>query len=85
MKTKFKQWQVVKVSWIDSSSQDGWQSELYTDLDEKFLQIETVGYFFKETKNSVAIVQSYTPPRERKSLHGIIQIPKVAIKKMSKL
>jgi glucose dehydrogenase len=82
---KYKKWQIIKISWIDSSGQDSWQYEPNLDISEKYLQCESVGYFLQETKNSIAIAQSYTPPREKKSVNAIIQIPKVAIKKIKKL
>lgn len=81
---KFKKWEIIKICWTDSCSQDAWMPE-NVDLDEKYMKCETVGYFLAETKHSIAVAQSYTPPRDKKSIAAVMQIPKVAINKYQRL
>jgi hypothetical protein len=86
MKNKFKKWDVIEILWIDSCHVNGWNKDNF-DYDKADLEFRTVGYFLKETKYSIVVVQSSKRKTkdEGTSIDALMEIPKVAIEKMKKL
>ena len=86
MKNKFKKWDIIEITWVDSCSMSGWQKDHF-DYAKKDLEFKTVGYFLKENPHSIVVVQSVQRIQkpEGTSVNSLMEIPKVAIEKMRKL
>ncbi len=67
----------VEVTWIDSMSTIGWG----TAHEEANMECTSVGYLLRSRKDRVAIVQNHGPY----SIGEIIEIPKVAVKRIRRL
>lgn len=66
----------VRVDWVDSIGADGWHDHQPSDM-----SCVTVGMLYNETKHSVVIALNRSAYK-----HGdYIEIPKVAIKSITKL
>lgn len=83
---QLKKWQIIEISWIDSVHTNGWTFEDSARLDDKFLRHKTIGYYFKETKLGLSVIQSKSDDGEDKAnVDAIMTIPKVAVKKIKKI
>lgn len=79
-------WQIIEIKWIDSAHGHGWKYEDNVDLDDKYLNQISVGYFFKETKKAITIVQSKSNDGDDKAnIDAVMTIPKIAIQKIKKI
>lgn len=82
---RFRKWQVIEIDWVDSISRDRWAFEDDVELQDNDMYHKTIGYFFRETKESINVVQSKTNNgRKESSVLAVMTIPKVAIKKIKK-
>ena len=78
---KYKKYQILDITWIDANQTTDWQDpdyELPSDLGTR-----TVGYFWKETEDYIAVLQSYTT--DHTQIDAIMQIPKVTIKEIKQM
>ena len=80
---KFKKWQIIEIFWLDSMSTSGWKFE--DDIDnltkDIYLLHKSVGYFVKQDKHQIVIVQSKSNDQEPKSnIAELLSIPIVAVK-----
>lgn len=86
---RLKKWDKVQVEWIDSCGGSGWNHEdEFKQENEKWLSIESVGYFLSKNKKSLTIVQNKQCQPKSTGHHSVdnyIQIPLVAITKTKKL
>ncbi len=80
---EIEKWQIIEIDWLDSCSMSGWIKDNLT-YEQKDLEHKTVGYFIKETKYSIAVVQSrkFEVKEEGTSIGALMEIPKVAITKI---
>jgi hypothetical protein len=80
---KIKKWQIIEIDWLDSCHLAGWTRDEF-DWDLKDLEHKTVGYFIKETKYSIAVIQSRKAEVKEKgtSVDALMEIPKVAVTKI---
>lgn len=79
-------WQPIELFWIDSLHTSGWKFEDNLELDDKYLKHMTIGYFFKQTKCALTVVQSKSNDGEEKNnIDAAMTIPLVAIKKIRKI
>jgi hypothetical protein len=70
---------IVCVTWVDSCSRAGWtQSEAAKLWAENSLTVRSVGFLFKETKNTISIVQSYDDNKDPNP-NGLLQIPRCSV------
>jgi len=76
---------ILKIDWIDSASEHGWLSTQEVEDLEGLGKCQTVGYFVKETKNSISIAQNRSTDHIHCPFGEIITIPKVAIIKKREL
>jgi len=83
---KLKKWQIIEIEWLDSCHLFGWTKD-NLDFEQKDLEHNTVGYFLKETEYSISVVQSRKHEVKEKgtSIDALMEIPKVAITKLSVL
>lgn len=84
---KLKKWQIIEIDWLDSVHDNGWKFEdtAMERAQDKFLKHKTIGYFLKETKQFIAVVQSKSNDGEDKSnVDAVMQIPKAVIKKIKR-
>ena len=79
-KKKYKLWDILRVSWIDASTDEDWQ--FLKDLDKKAIRVETVGFYLDQTKDSIIISRSRSSDV---GLEGRFNIPWVMIEKINKL
>lgn len=80
-KTKNLPYPVVRVEWVDSTGENGWQ--FVNQLEEGSLKAVSVGFLISETKKSVTIASSFHAGCNQ--VNAPMTIPKVAISKMSRL
>lgn len=71
----------LEILWIDAGQTTEWQQSDHV-LSEDLL-VKTIGYFWQEGKNYIAVIQSYT--NDEGQIDAIMQIPKVCIKKIKKV
>lgn len=83
---KLKRFQIIEIEWQDSCHASGWMAAdkiLYRDVDYEH---RTVGYFLKETRHGIAVVQSR---RDELTANVMVdahmEIPKAAITRIRKL
>jgi len=70
---------IVCVTWVDSCSRAGWTSSEAARLwADNSLTIRSVGFLFKETENTISIVQSYDDNKEPNP-NGLLQIPRCSV------
>lgn len=69
---------IVYVTWIDSSTDDGWQDA--NELDERPDLVHSVGFLVKETDTLLVIANSYDPATGHSN--GRMSIPLVSIQKV---
>lgn len=85
---KLEQWEKIEVEWLDSAHTSGWRSikNVEENLKREELLHRTVGYLFKDTGYSLAIVQSIGPECKEndniRNVDAIMEIPKAAITKI---
>jgi len=70
----------VYLKWRDSTSWNGWHNLPLTDY--KIVEIETIGFVIKETKNKIVIAHSISSENH---VNGILAIPKGVIIKRRKI
>lgn len=77
---KLKKWQIIEIDWLDSCHLSGWTRDDLT-YELKDLEHKTAGYFLKETKYSINVVQSRKAEVKEKgtTIDALMEIPKVAI------
>ena len=75
-----KKIQIVKVNWLDSRSQSGWQGE---DPTWGLAHCETVGFLVDTDRDYVKIAQ--TTGESVESINAVICIPKKMITKIETL
>lgn len=81
-----KKWQIIEIEWVDSIHTNGWTYEDKLDLDDKYLNHKTVGYFYTRTKHAITVVQSRSNDGDEKSnVDATMTIPLLAIQKIKKL
>ena len=82
---KLKENKIYQVFWKDSKAEDGWKDrqKMKDNFKDKTLDMETVGFFLKETKESLVFTMSITECFDL--VDYSLQIPKVAITKIYKL
>lgn len=80
---KLEKWKIIEMDWLDSCHLSGWTKDDLT-YEQKDLEHKTVGYFIKETKYSISVVQSRKAEVKEKgtSIDALMEIPKVAITKI---
>src|ERR1700730_15599817 len=70
---------IVCVTWVDSCSRAGWTSTEAARLwADNSLTIRSVGFLFRETDNTISIVQSYDDNKEPNP-NGLLQIPRCSV------
>ena len=70
---------IVCVTWVDSCSRAGWtSSEAARAWADNSLTIRSVGFLFRETDNTISIVQSYDDNKEPNP-NGLLQIPRCSV------
>lgn len=76
-----KRWALMVIRWVDADHGSGWQmSHEESHLPGAQLCV-SVGYFLRETDDSIKLVQSYTSKGLRdEQVNGLLTIPKSAIK-----
>ena len=83
MITNPKQYDLVEIEWIDSTTPGdaGWVSidDLLTEDDDFMLNCYTVGYLIRESEKDIWIVGSYHDNGDGGNCLGLIAIPQVAI------
>ena len=84
-KRELKKFDRIEIEWVDSLHNSGWIIESKVNLSGKELLHKTLGYFLKEDKVSVIVFQSFQINVDPKSLDALMEIPKVAIKKIKKI
>jgi lysophospholipid acyltransferase (LPLAT)-like uncharacterized protein len=80
---KFKKWQIIEIFWVDSMHTSRWtfEDEVEGLTKDKYLLHATVGYFFRQDKHQIVVVQSKSNDGEEKSnVAEIMCIPLVAVK-----
>ena len=88
MREKYKPNDILEIIWIDThSAPTGWMDE--EEVNDMIEQINnhimhTVGYFLRETKDFLYVLQTYDRQESRR-VDGIIAITKGTIKKINKL
>lgn len=70
----------VTISWVDSSSASGWQSDPQQDL-----RCESTGYFVSQTKDSITIALNRSFDPMSIEFGQFITIPKVAVTKIKRI
>lgn len=72
------------ITWIDAHAHSGWcdRQEMIDLCDKQDLTIETVGFFLKDTRDSLCFTMSID--KSAKTVDYVMQIPKIAIKKIIK-
>lgn len=70
--------QVLYVKWVDSC-REGFSWTDPEDIELELTTIETVGFLYKETATSIALIQNKEIGDEPDEILFIINIPKVAI------
>lgn len=87
MKNKHKKFEIIKITWLDSTHDDGWKRESEWK-EEGLIEYETVGFYLGETKRTIKVVQSRcigTDIIDDYLVDSMMQIPKVSIIKFVKL
>jgi hypothetical protein len=84
---KYDKNDVLLIEWLDSHHRPGWART--DDFDEAFestseTKITTVGFFYKENKHFIAVIQSQDNQIDTE-YDALMIIPKKAIVKISKL
>ena len=82
---RLKPWTIIEIFWIDSMALSRWHHEddARDSTKDDDLKHKTVGYFFKATKASIAVVQSKSDYENKKgNVDAVMQIPRVAITKV---
>lgn len=83
MITNPKQYDIVEIEWIDSTTPGdaGWMSieDILDEEDEFMLSCYTSGYVIRDSEQDIWIVNSYHDNGEGGNCTGLIAIPKVAI------
>lgn len=64
------------VEWLDSSTFRGW-IDREESVEDPGTKIQTSGFLYHETENSVFLTSSYDPKND--NVGGFIEIPKVSI------
>jgi hypothetical protein len=86
MKRKLKLSDAIEIEWIDSMDHSGFGWEFLDDINfgrhYDSMPIKTIGYFIKETKESITTTACMAIPEGRISLNGMWSIPKGCIKKI---
>lgn len=79
-----KKYQIIEITWLDSLHSSGWRKEKWVPLTTlEDMTHKTIGYFLKENKRSIIVIQSY---REFENyVLGIMEIPKGSILEIKKL
>ena len=83
-----KDYPVVLVAWIDSSSYGSWKMEenFLAQIDKDGLGCESVGYLVREDAARVILAQSReTKDNDRDQISDLIVIPRVAVVSMRRL
>lgn len=81
---KIKKWQLLEIEWVDSSHTSGWKNSKEHE-GEPVIDYRTVGYLLQETKRTITVTQSicdYLQEDSSRMIDAIMDIPKVAIKKI---
>ncbi len=74
--------QVVQVQWVDSASEDGWQSKSHVKHASKLCYCESVGFLLRKNKGDITLVQS---TGSFDNVAASISIPMSCVKKITKL
>lgn len=77
----YKKYQILDIDWVDANQTTDWQDPDYVLPPD--LGTHTVGFFWEENEDWIAVLQSYTT--DRTQIDAIMQIPKVTIREIRKL
>ena len=89
--SKYKQWDLIEILWVDSHMVHGWTRIEEIGLDEDYsLDHRSVGYYLGETPRQITICQSSKTNEEligepEANVCGVFTIPKKAITKVTDL
>ena len=79
-----KKYQIIEIEWFDSLHFSGWINEEKVSLSTlEEITHKSIGYFLKENKISILIIQSHQTT-ESPEVDAIMEIPKIAILKIKK-
>ena len=87
MKNKIKnlkKWAKVEIEWVDSSHASGWQDSKEIEGTPQ-IDHRTLGYVLQTTVKTISVVQSvsdYLREDNSRNVDSVMDIPKVAIKKI---
>ena len=74
--------QIVRVQWVDSASEDGWQHKANVKHIGKLCLCESVGFLLRRNKGAITLVQS---TGSFDNVAASISIPMGCVKKITKL
>ena len=80
-----KKFDLVRIDWVDSMHDSGWQKLSEFNAVEEQMMHRTVGYVVYESRTTLGVCQSYGVNRKDPTIDAVMQVPKVAIKKIKKL
>lgn len=75
---------LIEITWLDSVHDSGWHRLSEFDKYEKQLLHKTIGYKVNESKQTIAVCQSYGLHRKDPTIDAVMIIPKKAILKIKK-
>lgn len=81
---KYKKFDKLEIHWLDSLHTSGWKSEEDIKTSDKELEHTSVGYFMREDKRSIVLIQSYQLGKDDgdTNVDAIMEIPKCSILKI---
>lgn len=81
-----KKFDKIEIKWEDSMHNNGWKAENDFQTEYQDILHKTIGYFLKETKYSIIVVQSYGLKEYDggHNIDSIMEIPKKSIIKKRK-
>lgn len=77
--------QLVLIDWVDSIHSSGWEFLSDFDAVEEQMEHQTVGWVVHSSKTCLAVVQSKGLNRHDPTYDSVMQIPKVAIRRVTTL
>ncbi len=80
-----KPYQIVEVDWVDSLHARGWMKEDEVQLSGDHMLHRTLGYVLRDSKDALLLIQSYQINLQPREVDGVMEIPRVAIKRLRKL